>query len=708
MKKSCIGLLSAICLVILSGCGTKERTYNYPVAHKDIFAVDDFHGTLVSDPYRWLEDADSYGTTSWVKRQNKLTNRYLADAGDTDDFKNRLTELYDYPRYSAPSKKADRYFFYKNTGLQKQSVLYYQDSLNGKAKTLINPNALSEDGTIALSRTAVSKDGKLIAYGLSKSGSDWQTVHIRNVDSGKDFADRLDHCRHTRVSWLPDSTGFYYTRYPDPSTVAPEDKVNFNRICYHKLGTKQSTDKLIYHRPDAKELSFSPYITEDGQYLIMSIGKGTAPENRVYYRPLNSAKDFIKLIDTPDASYYFITNKGTTFYFQSNLNAPRNRIIAIDINTPARKNWKTVLAESKDPIASIDFIADRFVVSYLHNVHSVVKVYDIKGKYLSEIPLPTLGTVHSITGKEDDSEMFFSFSSYLYPTTTYRHDFLANKTKVFRRPQIDFDPKPYKTKQVFYRSKDGTRIPMFITHKKGIKLNGKNPTILYGYGGFNVSLEPRFSPTTAAWLEQGGIFAVANLRGGEEYGEEWHKAGMLHNKQNVFDDFHAAAKYLIRKGYTSPNKLAIQGGSNGGLLVAATMLQKPKLYGAVICEVPVIDMLRYHKMGVGRFWVPEYGNAERNAEDFKTLYAYSPLHNIKPDTDYPPIMVRTADTDDRVVPAHSKKFAAAMQQHSPGNNPILLRVITKAGHGAGKPIQKMIEEETEVFAFLRKTLNMKD
>ncbi len=702
MKTLLTYLLVAITIsaALCSGCGTP-----YPPARKDP-VVDIYHGVNVPDPYRWLEDPDSKETQKWVAQQNKLTRDFLTDDTPRKKIKARLTKLWDYPKYSAPWRRASHYFFWKNDGLQNQSVLYVQETLKHEPRTVINPNLLSPDGTVAVTSTAVSEDATLLAYALSKSGSDEQQIKIRNIDSAADYDETIDYCKFTSVAWKHDGSGFFYDRFPEPNSVPPEDRNNYNRVYWHKLGTPQSQDPLIYERPDDKELSFASLITDDGKFLILYVYRGTDVKNRIYYRPVNSSAPFVKLLDKADARYDFIGNNGSLFYFNTDLDAPRGKIIAIDVNNPAPKNWREILPQQKDPIDYVDFIDNQFVVAYLHDVHHQLKIHDTSGNLVRQIPLPTLGTVSGLSGKQDHTEMFFSFTSFLFPSTSYRYDFTTNRLTVVHKPEIVLDPSPYETRQVFYHSKDGTRVPMFITHKKGLVLDANNPTLLYGYGGFAINLKPSFSVSRLIWLEQGGVYALANLRGGAEYGEDWHKAGMLDKKQNVFNDFIAAAEWLIDNKYTSTEKLAIMGGSNGGLLTAACMLQQPDLFGAIVCRVPVTDMLRYHRFTVGRYWIPEYGNAEADPNIFKYLYAYSPLHNIKAGTEYPTILVTSADTDDRVVPAHAKKFVATLQEKAAHKNPILLRVETKAGHGAGKPTAKRIEELADVYAFLFKTLNM--
>jgi prolyl oligopeptidase len=697
--------LAAAGLMLLGGCQERLSVRSagnkpaYPAARKDT-AVDDYYGVQVADPYRWLEDAGSAETHAWVAQENELTERFLGQIPARKRIASRLKELMDYARYSAPSKEGGRYFFWKNEGLQNQSVLYVQETLAGVPREVLNPNLLSKDGTVAVATAEVSWDGKLLAYGLSRSGSDEQEVKVRDIDSGRDYEETLRWCRFTTIAWPHDGRGFFYSRYPDPNRVAPEDRMNYNRVYWHTLRTPQSQDKLIYERPDNKELSFATGVTDDGKYVILYVEHGTDPKNRVYYRPVDSAEPFVKLLDKADARYEFVGNQGSTFYFNTDLDAPRGRLIAIDLDNPAIEHWQTLIPEGPDVLDHATIVNNQLVVVRMHDVHHQLKLYRLDGTYVRDIALPTLGTVAGLHGRQSDTEMFLSFTSFLYPSTSFRYDFAADELSVVHAPKLAFDASAYETKQVFYSSKDGTRVPMFVTCRKGLKLDGNNPTLLYGYGGFDINLAPNFSPALLLWLERGGVYAQASLRGGSEYGEAWHQAGMLDKKQNVFDDFLAAAEWLIANNYTRPAKLAIRGGSNGGLLTAACMLQRPDLYGAVVCQVPVTDMLRYHKFTVGRYWVPEYGSADAGRKEFDTLYAYSPLHNVREGAAYPPILITSADTDDRVVPSHAKKFAATLQEKAGGANPILLRVETKAGHGGGKPTAKIIEEQADIYAFL--------
>lgn len=683
-----------------------------PTRRDDTF--EEYHGTAVADPYRWLEEDASPETQDWIVAQNDVTRAYLDAIPMLSRLKTRYTALWDYPRYSTPRKEGNRYYFSLNSGLQNQPVLYTQTSLDAAPRVVLDPNTLSADGTVALTNQVFSHDGHLLVYCTSSSGSDWQEMRVRQVDNERDYDEVLQWCKFSGIAWRHDNSGFYYDRLPQPGVVAQEDQNNYRKVYWHTPGTQQSADRLIYERPEAKELGFSPFITDDGAYVGMHVWHGTDSRNRFYYRPVANAladegendAPFVRLLDEADASYGFVGNDGPVFYFQTDLDAPRGRIIAIDIRQPEREYWRELVPQQEDVIAFALIAGQHFVIAYQHNAYHRLLVYGKDGAFAREIALPTPGSIVGLTGKAHESEMFIQFTSYLYPPTIYRYDFTTNELTPFRDSQLKFDPGVYETKQVFYRSKDGTRVSMFLTHKKDLVLDGNNPVLLYGYGGFDISLTPNFGITPLTWVELGGVYAVANLRGGNEYGEEWHRAGMLEKKQNVFDDFIAAAEWLIENKYTSEKRLAISGGSNGGLLVAACMVQRPELYGAVICRVPVIDMLRYHKFTVGRYWVPEYGNAEADPEHFKFLYAYSPLHNVKEEVNYPPTLIMTADTDDRVVPGHARKFAAMLQASYKGENPILLRVEMKAGHGMGKPTAKVIAEECDMLAFLCKTFGI--
>lgn len=689
----------------LAGCATTARL-DYPATRKSD-QIDDYHGVKVADPYRWLEDDNSAETKAWVEAQNIITFGYLEQIPQRAAIKKRLTELWNYERYGVPFKQGERYFISKNDGLQNQSVLYTMAALDAEPKLLLDPNKLSADGTVALSGYDISDNGDLMAYGLSASGSDWQEWKVRDVRTGTDLPDQIKWVKFSGASWTKDGKGFYYSRYDEPTDATKLTKVNyFHKLYYHRLGTPQSEDKLIYHRPDHKDWNFGGGVTDDGHYLIITASQGTDPKNRVLYQDLQTPDaPVVELLMDFDADYSFIDNDGPVFWFKTDLNAPRHRVIAINITKPERASWKEIIPEGKETLAGVSVLNDQFICSYMKDAHSQVKVFTLAGAFVREVPLPGIGSAGGFGGRRTDKETFYSFTSYTSPGTIYRFDPTTGASTVFRAPQVKFNPDDYKTKQVFYTSKDGTRVPMFISHKKGLKLDGENPTLLYGYGGFNISLTPGFSVAALDWMEMGGVYAVPNLRGGGEYGEEWHQAGTKLRKQNVFDDFIAAAEWLIANQYTSSKKLAISGGSNGGLLVGACLTQRPELYGAALPAVGVMDMLRFHKFTIGWAWTSDYGSAD-NADEFRALHAYSPLHNLKSGTKYPPTLITTADHDDRVVPAHSFKFAATLQAAQAGHSPALIRIDTKAGHGAGKPTAKMIEEAADKWAFLVRELEM--
>jgi prolyl oligopeptidase len=678
----------------------------YPQARRSD-QVDDYHGTKVADPYRWLEDTDSAETHAWVEAENKLTFGYLEQLPYRQDIRRRLTKLWNYERFTVPGQHGGRYFFEHNDGLQNQNVLFVSESLNAEPRVLLDPNTLSADGTVALAGTAASDDGKLMAYGLATSGSDWNEWHVRNVDTGKDLPDDLKWLKFSGASWTKDNKGLYYSRYAEPTGAALRDANYFQKLYYHRLGTPQSEDKLIYERPDNKQMMFGGVVTDDGHYLIIYVSEDTSSKNRLYYKDLTQPDSpIVKLLDDFDAQYSFIDNDGPVFWIQTDLDAPRGRLISIDTRRPERANWRTLVPQTADKLEFANAVNNSFFLGYLKDARTEVRVHDLSGAFLHNVDLPGIGAAGGFGGKRTDKETFYAFTSFISPTTVYRYDPQAAKSAVFRQPKVDFDPTSYETKQVFYASKDGTRVPMFLTYKKGLKLDGQNPTLLYAYGGFDISLTPAFSVPNVVWLEMGGIYAQPNLRGGGEYGEEWHEAGMKLKKQNVFDDFIAAAEWLISNKYTSTPKLAIRGGSNGGLLIGAVVTQRPDLFGATLPEVGVMDMLRFHKFTIGWAWVSDYGSSD-NAEDFKALYAYSPLHNLKPGTKYPPTLIATSDHDDRVVPGHSFKFAATMQADQAGPAPILIRIETKAGHGAGKSITKLIDEFADTWSFLAHNLSMK-
>lgn len=680
---------------------------NYPTTRKGE-QIDEYHGTKIADPYRWLEDPDSEETKAWVEAQNKVTFGYLDGIPARDKIKQRLTTLWDYEKYGTPFKEGNRYFYFKNNGLQNQSVLYTLKNLDDEPQVLLDPNKLSEDGTVAFSGLSISEDGKFLAYGISKSGSDWQEWKVRDIETSQDLSDHLQWIKFSGASWTADSNGFFYSRYDEPNKKTKLEDVNYyQKLYYHRLGTSQSEDVLIYHRPDQKEWGFSGGVSEDGKYLIISVWLGTDSKNLVFYKDLTDPNsEVVELISEFNADYSFIDNSDRIFYFRTDLNAPRGRIIAIDTGNPGNQDgWREIIPQTDETLEGAGIINNWFIADYLKDARSQVKIFDLEGKFIREVELPGIGSVGGFNGKPQDTETFYSFTSFTTPGAVYRYDLVSGKSSLFRQPKVDFNSDNYETKQVFYQSKDGTQVPMFITYKKGMTLDGNNPTLLYAYGGFNVSITPSFSVSNLVWMEMGGVYAVANLRGGGEYGEEWHQAGMKLNKQNVFDDFIAAAQWLISNKYTKSEKLAIAGGSNGGLLVGASITQHPDLFGAALPAVGVMDMLRFHKFTIGWAWVPEYGSPE-NPEEFEVLYGYSPLHNLKPSTSYPPTLITTADHDVRVVPAHSFKFAAALQAAHTGNAPVLIRIETKAGHGAGKPTTKIIAEAADKWSFLVRNLDI--
>jgi prolyl oligopeptidase len=685
---------------------TLSRDLIYPNSNQ-VDQSDNYHGVEVKDPYRWLEDPDSEPTKAWVQAQNEVTNNYLATIAARDKIQQRLTQLWDYEKYSSPFKRGQSYFYFKNDGLQNQSVLYTLKSLDDQGQVLLDPNTLSADGTVALSGLSISDDGQWLAYGLSAAGSDWVEYRVKNIATGEDTTDHLQWIKFSGASWTKDNQGFFYSRYDEPNEATKLEDVNYyQKLYYHRLGTAQAEDKLIYHRPDQKEWGFSGNVTEDGKYLIISVWLGTDSKNLVFYQNLEQADGgVVELISDFVASYSVIDNDGDTLWLRTDLDAPRGRVIAIDLHHPDQDNWQEIIPQAAETLEGIGLLNNQFVADYLQDARSQVKIYALDGSFIREVELPGIASAGGFAGKRYDTETFYTFTSFTVPGTIYRYDMTTGESQLFRQPQVDFNPEEYQTQQVFYPSKDGTKIPLFITHKKGIKLDGNNPTYLYAYGGFNISLTPSFSVSNVAWLEMGGIYAVPNLRGGGEYGEDWHQAGMKDKKQNVFDDFIAAAEWLIEHRYTSKEKLAIAGGSNGGLLVGACMTQRPDLFAAALPAVGVLDMLRFHKFTIGWAWCPEYGSPDNEA-DFKTLYAYSPLHNLKAGTAYPATMITTADHDDRVVPAHSFKFAAALQAAHQGDHPVLIRIETKAGHGAGKPTSKIIEEAADKWGFLMANLGM--
>jgi len=691
--------------LILTTPMTAQPSFRRPPATATGPVADTYHGVRVADPYRWLEDPDGEATAAWVRAQNEVTFDYLRQLPEREAIRQRLTRLLDYERFSVPTSRAGRLFFLRNAGLENQSPLYVQDSLEVSPRLLLDPNLLSADGTVALSVTVPSADGQLLLYGTSASGSDWMEFRVRDVATARDLPDHLRWIKFSDGAWTKDGKGFFYGRYPAPKEG--ESLVGANRdmkLYYHRLGTSQETDVLVYERPDQPEWGFGATVTDDGHYLVITAWQGTDTRNRVYLADLgdpaapNVRAAVRPLLDKFDAAYNVLGNDGGVFYFQTTSEAPRWRIVAVDAASPAAAGWREVVPQREAVLQGAALSGQTVVASYLRDARAELLRYGLDGRPQGEIALPGIGSVTGPSGERSDPRLFYAFTSYLSPTTILHYNVKTGTGGVFKAPRVAFDPAKYETRQVFYTSKDGTRVPMFVTHKKSLALDGSNRTLLYAYGGFNVSVTPAFSATLIPWLERGGVYAVPNLRGGGEYGEDWHQAGMFERRQNVFDDFIAAAEYLIREGYTKPERLAIEGGSNGGLLVGAVMTQRPELVSVALPAVGVMDMLRFHRFTIGWAWVSEYGSAD-SASQFPALKAYSPLHNLKPGTDYPATLITTADHDDRVVPAHSFKFAAALQATTTWRRPAYIRIETKAGHGAGKPIAKIIEEQADIYAF---------
>jgi prolyl oligopeptidase len=695
--------------ITLSTALAAQTPLTYPPTRK-AEVVDDFFGTKVADPYRWLEDDNSPETRAWVEAQNKVAFAYLDQIPQRATIRERITKLWDFEKYSAPFKRGRRYFYSYNTGLQNQSVIYVTEDPKAKGRMLLDANTLSKDGTVALSGISLTEDGRLMAYSISVAGSDWQTWKVRDVATGKDLPDEIQWSKASGASWLKDGSGFFYSRYEAPREGGALTGVNHNhQLCFHKVGTHQAEDALIYQRPDQPEWYLGGTVTDDGRWLIISCGKGTNPESSLYLQDLSKPGSPVEpFLDKMDAAYSIVDNEGDCFFVSTSKDAPRNRLVAIRKGQADAATWIEIIpqAKGKDVLESVSLVGGRFIATWMRDAHSAIEFYDLKGKKTGALALPTLGTAGGFSGRREDTETFYTFTSFTYPGSIYRLDLKTGKSQVFRSPKVAFKPADYAAKQVFYASKDGTKVPMFLVHKKGLKLDGQNPTLLYGYGGFNISLTPSFSVSRMAWLEMGGVYAVANLRGGGEYGLDWYNAGRKEHKQNVFDDFIAAAEWLIAQKVTSTPKLAINGASNGGLLVGACLTQRPDLFGAAVPEVGVMDMLRFHKFTLGWGWKSDYGSSETK-EGFDTLMKYSPLHTIRWGAKYPPTLITTGDHDDRVVPAHSHKFTATLQTAQAGPAPILTRIEVSAGHGAGKPTDKVIAERADVLAFLVKNLKMK-
>jgi prolyl oligopeptidase len=661
------------------------------------------HGLSISDPWFWLEDLDSVETRAWVETQNQRTFGLLEAIPQREEIRQRITELWNYSRRSVPFKEGRRYFDLRNDGLQNQWVLFVRDGLDGTPRVLLDPNMLSSDGTVALVGTEACRDGSLLAYGLSHSGSDLTEWRIRDVASGSDLDDQIQWVKFSTISWTPDSKGFFYCRYDAPKSGDEFEGQNvFHKLCYHRIGSPQGEDERIYDRPDHKEWNFNTQVTEDGRYLIIHVWAATN-HNLIFYRDLQSTSAVVELISKFEANYQFIGNDGATFWFLTDWEAPLGRVVAIDTAQSGIPVFRTLIPETENTLTQVTAVGDFFVAVFLTNAHTKVKVLTREGLFVRDIELPGIGTASGFAGRPGDPETFFDFTGFTQPATVFRYDVSVGVATELFRPPMKFDPNLFETQQVFYSSKDGTKVSMFIAHKRGLVIDGSHPTQLYGYGGFGISITPSFSSARIAWMERGGIFAVPNIRGGGEYGEQWHQAGIKERKQNGFDDFIAAAEWLIANGYTSRSKLAIMGGSNGGLLVAACLTQRPDLFGAAVPTVGVMDMLRFHKFTIGSAWTSDYGSPD-DPEEFKYLFAYSPYHNIQTGTAYPPTLITTGDHDDRVVPSHSYKFAAALQAAQGGPAPILIRVDVRAGHGVGKPVSMQIAEVVDVLAFLVRVL----
>jgi prolyl oligopeptidase len=680
----------------------------YPKTLK-IDHTDTYFGTKVPDPYRWLEDDTSKATADWVSAQNKVTFGYLEQIPFRGALQQRLEKIFNYPKYSAPSRKGEYYFFFKNNGLQNQSVLYIQKGLDAEAEVFFDPNALSPDGTVKLGASAISNDVKYWAYGLSSGGSDWQEINVMNIQTRQKTSDRVRWVKVSGISWYKD--GFFYSRYPTPpdTTKLLSAKNEFHQVFYHKLGTDQSTDELVYEDKQNPQRFHTVSVTDDERFLVLYIsdrGKGK-DGNAIYVRDLSKADKTLRPVITSfDDDFTVLDNVGDKLLVQTNYKAANQRVLQIDPANADEKNWKEIIPEKPEPLVGAGTAGGKLFAIYSKDVAHKAFVYALDGKVENEVKLPAIGTVSGFGGERDDKEVFFTFTSFTFPPTIYRYNIASKESRLFRKAEVSFNPDDYETKQVFFTSKDGTKVPMFIVHKKGITLDGQNPTLVYGYGGFNVPLFPAFSALRIGWLEQGGVYVQVNLRGGSEYGETWHEQGMKLKKQNVFDDFIGAAEWLIANKYTSSQKLAMQGGSNGGLLVGAVMCQRPELFKVALPAVGVMDMLRFHKFTIGWNWIADYGSAEASEAEFKYIYAYSPLHALKDGVQYPATLVTTADHDDRVVPAHSFKFAARLQEAHKGSNPVLIRIATKSGHGASNT-KKSIEETADIYAFMMSILGMK-
>lgn len=698
MNKLFLFVLIAVAFMSCNSAQKKIAVPEYPVTQKED-VVDDYFGHEVADPYRWLENDTSKATAQWVTAQNEVTFGYLNQIPFREAVKERLTEIWDYPKISAPFKKGSFYYVFKNDGLQNQSVAYIKTSLEDEGRVILDPNKLSDDGTVSLAAFSPSEDGKYLAYAISRGGSDWREIYVKDIESGEMLDDHIMWAKFSGITWYKE--GFFYTRYPEPAEGDALKGVNENnKVYYHKIGTLQDEDNLVYEDPQHPQWGFGVDVTEDEKYMIIYVTESTSG-NALYFQELGVPGAKVhKVIESFEKDYSVLDHINGKFLVSTNDGASKYRIMAVDPKNYNRENWTEFVPEKEGVIRGVSFLSGKMIINYMKDARSQIEIYDYDGKFLYPLDNDAVGSIGGFGGKSDFTETFYTVTSFTTPSTVYKYDVVNNKSELYQTAQMDFDPSLYETKQVFYESKDGTKVPMFIVHKKGLELNGNNPTLLYGYGGFNVSLTPSFSIARLIWLENNGVFALANLRGGGEYGEDWHKAGTKMQKQNVFDDFITAAEYLVAQKYTNPSKITIQGGSNGGLLVGAVTNQRPDLFAVALPAVGVMDMLRYHKFTIGRYWATDYGTSEDSEEMFKYLINYSPLHSVRTDVEYPAVMVTTADHDDRVVPAHSFKYIAALQNAYPkGKNPVLIRIEAKAGHGAGKPTSKVIEEYADLYSF---------
>ncbi len=698
------------CLAIgisLVACNTmpKMEKLTYPVTKK-VDTTNVYFGIEVADPYRWLEDDMSEDTKSWVVEQNKVTDAFLDQIPYKKTIEDRLTKIWNYEKLGTPWNASGLLIYAKNDGLQNQSIYYYKKGGEGEEKVLIDPNKLSEDGTVSLSTFSISKDGKYLGYAISRGGSDWREIYVKEIESGKVLDDHIMWAKFSGISWYKD--GFFYTRFDEPKKgdeLKGENKSP--KLYYHNLGDAIEKDEVIFDDPEHPERIVNAGVTDDEEYLVLYQTESTSG-NALYIKELtDKSSAIIKVVEDFDNDHSIIDHTDGEFLISTNYKAPKKRIVKFTLDNVNKENWEDVVTEKKDVLSGVSIVGEKMITQYMTDAHDIVKVFNLKGEFLYDVALPTIGSVGGFGGEKEDQVTYFSFNSFVYPSAIYKYNIAENKTELYWKPEIDINFEKYETKQVFFESKDGTKVPMFIVHKKGLKLDGTNPTLLYGYGGFNISLTPSFSVSRMVLLENGGVYAMVNLRGGGEYGKDWHEAGTKLKKQNVFDDCISAAEYLITNKYTSNNKLALMGGSNGGLLVGAVTNQRPDLFKVAIPAVGVMDMLRYHKFTIGRFWAADYGTSEDNKEMFDYLYGYSPIHNVKADVEYPAVMVMTADHDDRVVPAHSFKYISALQEKYQGNNPVLIRIESKAGHGAGKPTSKKIEEAADLYSFMFYNMNVK-